>query len=168
MQVLTKRYPKNCLLTVMDQYSAVVHNMEQVVMFPSLLQDLQLNAQPGAPSLYNYFTMLKAIRIDVDHGLQPREEWQVKTAGGQTNVAEKEAAETEKDSVMKTRSSPLALMTKPERPDLQLEVRRQFSEMFPNPTLSTSSWTHHWVTFRMLFTTPPHLSYQLGIMVSGS
>ncbi|XP_054432302.1 thyroid hormone-inducible hepatic protein isoform X3 [Pteronotus mesoamericanus] len=133
-----------------------------------LLQDLQLNAQPGAPSLYNYFTMLKAIRIDVDHGLQPREEWQVKTAGGQTNVAEKEAAETEKDSVMKTRSSPLALMTKPERPDLQLEVRRQFSEMFPNPTLSTSSWTHHWVTFRMLFTTPPHLSYQLGIMVSGS
>ncbi|XP_054432303.1 thyroid hormone-inducible hepatic protein isoform X4 [Pteronotus mesoamericanus] len=96
MQVLTKRYPKNCLLTVMDQYSAVVHNMEQVVMFPSLLQDLQLNAQPGAPSLYNYFTMLKAIRIDVDHGLQPREEWQVKTAGGQTNVAEKEAAETEK------------------------------------------------------------------------
>ncbi|KAM5319502.1 thyroid hormone-inducible hepatic protein [Glossophaga mutica] len=95
MQVLTKRYPKNCLLNVMERYSAVVQNMEQVVMFPSLLQDVQLNAQAGAPSLYNYFTMLKAIRTDVDHGLLPREECQVKVVGDKINVAENEAAETE-------------------------------------------------------------------------
>ncbi|XP_024428559.1 thyroid hormone-inducible hepatic protein [Desmodus rotundus] len=95
MQVLTKRYSKNCLRNVMDRYSAVVQNMEQVVMFPSLLQDVQFSAQAGAPSLYNYFTMLKAIRMDVDHGLLPQEEWQVKEAGGKTSVSENEAAETE-------------------------------------------------------------------------
>ncbi|CAK6448948.1 unnamed protein product [Pipistrellus nathusii] len=100
MQVLTPRYPKNCLLTVMDRYSAVVQNMEQVVMFPSLLRDLQPSAhggeaQAGAPSLYNYFTMLKAIRVDVEHGLLPRKEGQVKMADGGAHEAEIEAAETE-------------------------------------------------------------------------
>ncbi|NP_001185910.1 thyroid hormone-inducible hepatic protein isoform X1 [Oryctolagus cuniculus] len=100
MQVLTKRYPKNCLLTVMDRYSAVVHNMEQVVMIPSLLRDVQLSghggqAQAGTPDLYTYFTMLKAIRVDVDHGLLPREEWQAKVAGSEADEAENEAAETE-------------------------------------------------------------------------
>ncbi|KAM7085896.1 thyroid hormone-inducible hepatic protein [Molossus nigricans] len=98
MQVLTKRYPKNCLRTVMDQYSATVHNMEQVVMFPSLLRDMQPHAhehqaQAGAPSLYNYFTMLKAICVDMDQGLQPWEEWQVRMAGYKGN----EAVETEED-----------------------------------------------------------------------
>lgn len=98
MQVLTTRYPKNCLLTVMDRYSAVVQNMEQVVMFPSLLRDMQpsahgCEAQAGTPSLYNYFTMLKAIRVDVEHGLLPRKEGQVKMAGGGANAAENEAAE---------------------------------------------------------------------------
>ncbi|XP_028014142.1 thyroid hormone-inducible hepatic protein [Eptesicus fuscus] len=102
MQVLTTRYPKNCLLTVMDRYSAVVQNMEQVVMFPSLLRDMQpsahgCEAQAGAPSLYNYFTMLKAIRVDVEHGLLPRKEGQFKMAGGGANEAEHEAAETEED-----------------------------------------------------------------------
>ncbi|ELK23653.1 PREDICTED: thyroid hormone-inducible hepatic protein [Myotis davidii] len=100
MQVFSTRYPKNCLLTVMDRYSAVVQNMEQVVMFPSLLRDMQpgahgCEAQAGAPSLYNYFTMLKAIRVDVEHGLLPRKEGQVKMAGGGANAAESEAAETE-------------------------------------------------------------------------
>lgn len=93
MQVLTKRYPKNCLLTVIDRYSEAVHNMEQVVMLPSLLQDAQLSAQgrwAGGPDLYNCFTMLKAICVDVDHGLLPREEWQVKMAGGEANEAENE------------------------------------------------------------------------------
>lgn len=100
MQVLTKRYPKNCLLTVMDRYLAVVRNMEQVVMIPSLLQDMQLSAhgyqaQAGASDLYSYFTMLKAIRMDVEHGLLPRQEWQAKVAGGKANGAETEAGEME-------------------------------------------------------------------------
>ncbi|XP_005379880.1 PREDICTED: thyroid hormone-inducible hepatic protein [Chinchilla lanigera] len=95
MQVLNKRYPKNCLLTVMDRYSAVVHNMEQVVMIPSLLRDVQLigpGEQAEAPDLYTYFTMLKAIRVEVDHGLLPREEWQAKVAGRQADKAENEEA----------------------------------------------------------------------------
>ncbi|KAG8506929.1 Thyroid hormone-inducible hepatic protein [Galemys pyrenaicus] len=94
MQVLTKRYPKNSLLTVMDRYSSVVRNMEQVVMIPSLLQDVHLGAHAGAPNLYNYFIMLKAIRVDVDHGLLPREEWQAKVAG-EAKETESKAAETE-------------------------------------------------------------------------
>ncbi|EHB01278.1 Thyroid hormone-inducible hepatic protein [Heterocephalus glaber] len=84
MQVLTKHYPKNCLLTVMDRYSAVVHNMEQVVMIPSLLRDVHLTGpgeQAQAPDLYTYFTMLKTIRVEVDHGLLPREEWRAKLHG---------------------------------------------------------------------------------------
>ncbi|KAM9660107.1 thyroid hormone-inducible hepatic protein [Trichechus inunguis] len=99
MQVLTKRYPKNCLLTVMDRYSATVRNMEQVVMIPSLLRDVQLSGhggqiQDGAPDLYKYFTMLKAIQVDMDHGLLPREEWQAKVSGSE-DEAENDAAETE-------------------------------------------------------------------------
>ncbi|XP_006865052.1 PREDICTED: thyroid hormone-inducible hepatic protein [Chrysochloris asiatica] len=99
MQMLNKRYPKNCLLTVMDRYSATVRNMEQVVMIPSLLLDLQLSGhggqiQEGAPDLYKYFTMLKAILVDVDHGLLPREEWQAKLVDSEAdNEAENEAAE---------------------------------------------------------------------------
>ncbi|XP_049748739.1 thyroid hormone-inducible hepatic protein [Elephas maximus indicus] len=100
MQVLTKRYPKNCLLTVMDRYSATVRNMEQVVMMPSLLQDVQLSGhggqiQDGAPDLYRCFTMLKAIHVDVDHGLLPREDWQARVSGSEDDEAENEATETE-------------------------------------------------------------------------
>ncbi|KAL0629734.1 Thyroid hormone-inducible hepatic protein [Plecturocebus cupreus] len=100
MQVLTKRYPKNSLLTVMDRYSAEVRNMEQVVMIPSLLRDAQLSGHGGpakarASDLYTYFTMLKAIRMDVDHGLLPREEWQAKVASGEAKEAENGTAETE-------------------------------------------------------------------------
>ncbi|KAM4847084.1 thyroid hormone-inducible hepatic protein [Thomomys bottae] len=98
MQMLTKRYPNNCLLTVMDRYSAVVRNMEQVVMIPSLLRDVQLGepgdqAQEAAPDLYTYFTMLKTVRVEVEHGMLPKEEWQAKVGGGQTNKAENEVTE---------------------------------------------------------------------------
>lgn len=87
MQELLKRYPKNCLLTVMDRYAAVVRDMEQVVMMPSLLQD------PAGPAdLYHYYLMLKAIRVDVDHGLLPREEWKAKVAGGATPRTERQAS----------------------------------------------------------------------------
>ncbi|XP_007939088.1 thyroid hormone-inducible hepatic protein [Orycteropus afer afer] len=108
MQVLTKRYPKNCLLTVMDRYSATVRNMEQVVMLPSLLRDMQLTGHgdqvpDDSSDLYKYFTMLKAIYVDVDHGLLPREEWQAKVAESEADEAKDEAAETEE--AMKERVS---------------------------------------------------------------
>ncbi|KAL1774188.1 thyroid hormone-inducible hepatic protein [Sigmodon hispidus] len=100
MQVLTKRYPRNCLLTVMDRYAAVVRNMEQVVMIPSLLRDVQLSGhrgsvQEGAPDLYSYFTMLKTICVEVEHGLLPREEWQTKVASSEASDPENEASEAE-------------------------------------------------------------------------
>ncbi|KAM6158675.1 thyroid hormone-inducible hepatic protein [Rhynchocyon petersi] len=100
MQVLTKRYPKNCLLAVMDRYSATVRNMEQVVMIPSLLRDVHLSGggghiQADSSDLYKYFIMLKAIHVDVDHGLLPREEWQAKVAENESNEAENEVTEME-------------------------------------------------------------------------
>ncbi|XP_075404791.1 thyroid hormone-inducible hepatic protein [Tenrec ecaudatus] len=100
MQVLNKRYPKNCLLTALDRYSATVRNMEQVVMMPSLLRDVPPSErggqrQAGAPDLYKYFTMLKAIHVDVDHGLLPREEWQAKVAKGMAEETEDKASETQ-------------------------------------------------------------------------
>ncbi|KAM9080175.1 LOW QUALITY PROTEIN: thyroid hormone-inducible hepatic protein [Megaptera novaeangliae] len=99
MQMLTKCYRRNCLLTVMDQYSAMVCNMKQLVMIPSLLWDVHLSVHghqaAGAPDLYNYFTMLKTICVDVEHGLLPWEEWKAKVAGGKADEAENEAAETE-------------------------------------------------------------------------
>ncbi|XP_003468577.1 thyroid hormone-inducible hepatic protein [Cavia porcellus] len=102
MQVLTKRYPKNCLLTVMDRYAAVVRNMEQVVMIPSLLQDVQLT-EPGKQAegadLYTYFTMLKTIRVEVDHGLLPRQEWQAKAAGQAEEAEDDEAVDTEEERI---------------------------------------------------------------------
>eukprot|EP00069_Balaena_mysticetus_P014703 bmy_22370T0 len=66
MQMLTKCYCRNCLLTVMDQYSAMVCNMKQL-----------------------------AVCVDVEHGLLPWEEWKAKVAGGKADEAEDEAAETE-------------------------------------------------------------------------
>lgn len=87
MQELTKCYPKNCLLTVMDRYAAVARDMEQLVLMPSLLQD---PAEP--PDLYHCYQMLKAIRVDVDHGLLPREEWRAKVAEGAASRTEQGAA----------------------------------------------------------------------------
>ncbi|XP_072466854.1 thyroid hormone-inducible hepatic protein [Notamacropus eugenii] len=86
MQVLNKSYPKNCLLTVMDRYSATVRNMEQVVMIPSLLRDVALEDpdcdtptdEAGVHDFYSYYTMLKSIRVDVDNGLLPKDKWKDK------------------------------------------------------------------------------------------
>ncbi|XP_036601180.1 thyroid hormone-inducible hepatic protein [Trichosurus vulpecula] len=86
MQVLNKYYPKNCLLTVMDRYSATVRNMEQVVMIPSLLRDVVLEDtgcdsptdEAGIHDLYSYYTMLKSIRADVENGLLPKDQWKDK------------------------------------------------------------------------------------------
>ncbi|XP_027704132.1 thyroid hormone-inducible hepatic protein [Vombatus ursinus] len=95
MQVLNKSYPRNCLLTVMDRYSATVRNMEQVVMIPSLLRDMVLEDptnETGIHDLYSSYTMLKSIRVDVDNGLLPKEEWKAKI----TDSDEEEEEDEEK------------------------------------------------------------------------
>lgn len=123
MQVLTKRYPKNCLLTVMDRYSAVVRNMEQVVMIPSLLRDVQLTGpgeQAQALDLYTYFTMLKTIRVEVDHGLLPREEWRAKLAG-------READKPEDDEAVETEESEEDRISG--EPDLEAQFHLHFSSL---------------------------------------
>ncbi|XP_068927035.1 thyroid hormone-inducible hepatic protein [Petaurus breviceps papuanus] len=98
MQVLNKPYPKNCLLTVMDRYSATVRNMEQVVMIPSLLRDVAPE-EPGCDSpaeeaglhdLYSYYTMLKSIRVDVDNGLLPKDKWKDKITNSDEDEEEDE------------------------------------------------------------------------------
>ncbi|XP_004632654.1 thyroid hormone-inducible hepatic protein [Octodon degus] len=101
MPVLSKRYPRNCLLAVMDRCSAAVRTMEQVVMIPSLLRDVRPGGprqQPEAPDLYAYFTMLKSIRVEVDHGLLPREEWQATVAGRLQDGPGDEEAGAEQDA----------------------------------------------------------------------
>ncbi|XP_048216427.1 thyroid hormone-inducible hepatic protein [Perognathus longimembris pacificus] len=95
---LARRYPRSCLLAVTEQYVAAVRDMEQVVMIPSLLRDVRLGgpgarAPEDAPDLHAYFTMLKTIRLEVEHGMLPREEWQARVAGGPPGKAEADAAE---------------------------------------------------------------------------
>ncbi|XP_051843165.1 thyroid hormone-inducible hepatic protein [Antechinus flavipes] len=101
MQVLNRPYPQNCLLTVMDRYSATVRNMEQVIMIPSLLRDVTLEdpghetpaGEAGIHDLYSYYTMLKSIRVDVDNGLLPRDKWNAKLASSDEEEDEEEDAE---------------------------------------------------------------------------
>lgn len=111
MQVLTKRYPKNCLLTVMERYSATVHNMEQVVLMPSLLRDVLPNT---GPDLHHCFTMLKAICVDVEHGLLPRDKWQAQITDG--DAAQESEAEVEEEAGE-------------ERPDLEAQFHLHFSRL---------------------------------------
>ncbi|XP_056650906.1 thyroid hormone-inducible hepatic protein [Monodelphis domestica] len=120
MQVLNKPYPKNCLLTVMDRYSATVRNMEQVVMIPSLLRDVALEDhscqapadEAGAHDLYSYYTMLKSIRVDVDNGLLPKDKWKAKM----TNSDEEDEEEEEEEK-------------SGEEPDLETQFHLHFSSL---------------------------------------
>ncbi|KAM9033937.1 thyroid hormone-inducible hepatic protein [Sarcophilus harrisii] len=101
MQVLNKPYPQNCLLTVMDRYSATVRNMEQVIMIPSLLRDVALEepghetlpGEAGIHDLYSYYTMLKSIRVDVDNGLLPRDKLKVKITSSDEEDEEEDEEE---------------------------------------------------------------------------
>ncbi|KAM3837565.1 thyroid hormone-inducible hepatic protein [Vipera latastei] len=67
----------------MQRYFSAVRNMEQTVMFPSLLQGVSLEEQDGPAGvnsgmekshdrdLYDYYTLLKSIKSRVESGLPP-------------------------------------------------------------------------------------------------
>uniref|UniRef100_A0A4W5KWW7 Thyroid hormone responsive n=1 Tax=Hucho hucho TaxID=62062 RepID=A0A4W5KWW7_9TELE len=73
------------LLLALRRYSAAVHNMEQTVLLPSLLRDVESDsdededcfqdchsaAESSCKDLYDYYLMLKAIRNTVESGLVP-------------------------------------------------------------------------------------------------
>lgn len=81
-QVLTKRYPKNCLLTTMGPHWPKQHGAGGINSQPSAGQCTRahMGTRPrrALSDLYKHFTMLKAIRMDVEHGCCPRQEWQAK------------------------------------------------------------------------------------------
>ncbi|XP_043849225.1 thyroid hormone-inducible hepatic protein [Dromiciops gliroides] len=124
MQALNKTYPKNCLLTVMDRYSATVRNMEQVVMIPSLLRDVALEdsgceaptEEAGSHDLYSYYSMLKSIRVDVDNGLLPKDKWKSKI----TNSDEEDEEDDEEEEEEEKREEEL---------DLEAQFHLHFSSL---------------------------------------
>ncbi|XP_062983935.1 thyroid hormone-inducible hepatic protein-like [Elgaria multicarinata webbii] len=70
----------------MERYCSAVRKMEQTVMFPSLLQGVSLEDQDntfeanscdgnsGDRDLYEYFTLLKSIKLMAESGLVPLSE----------------------------------------------------------------------------------------------
>ncbi|XP_042312866.1 thyroid hormone-inducible hepatic protein-like [Sceloporus undulatus] len=62
----------------MEEYFSAVHKMEQTVLFPSLLQEVSLESQDdvfdsgsGGKDLYEYYMLLKSIKLVVEGGLVP-------------------------------------------------------------------------------------------------
>ncbi|XP_062830577.1 thyroid hormone-inducible hepatic protein [Anolis carolinensis] len=63
----------------MEEYFSAVHKMEQTVMFPSLLQGVSLEGKEDTSDsgseekdLYEYYMLLKSIKLVVEGGLLPR------------------------------------------------------------------------------------------------
>ncbi|KAM8975859.1 thyroid hormone-inducible hepatic protein [Pelodytes ibericus] len=84
----------SCLTTAMTKYCKAARNMEQVVMFPSLLLDVPLEqalnpASDESKDLYELYLKLKTVRISLEHGLVPVEdqtmEAEDKTPNSMTN-----------------------------------------------------------------------------------
>nr|XP_028581424.1 thyroid hormone-inducible hepatic protein [Podarcis muralis] len=65
-------------LATMEDYFSAVRKMEQTVMFPSVLQGVPLEWQDNTPEadsggkdLYDYYTLLKSMKLVVEGGLLP-------------------------------------------------------------------------------------------------
>lgn len=85
---------------------------------------MHMGTRPSwGPDPYTNFTRLKAIHVDVDRGLLPKDEWQAKMADGKADEAEDEAAEREE--------------AKEERVPGQLDMQ------VPPALLQPSSHLHH-------------------------
>ncbi|CAB1348361.1 unnamed protein product [Coregonus sp. 'balchen'] len=84
---------RGCLLLALRRYSAAVHNMEQTVLLPSLLRDVESDseeeddcfqdcrsaAESSCKDLYDYYLMLKAVRNAVESGLVQLDDRKAKT-----------------------------------------------------------------------------------------
>ncbi|KAM4796141.1 thyroid hormone-inducible hepatic protein [Rhinophrynus dorsalis] len=73
------------LTTAMTRYCTAVQNMEQVVMFPSLLREVPLEQEDDetenqdSRDLYEHYTKLKTMRISLENGLVPVDDKTLKT-----------------------------------------------------------------------------------------
>ncbi|KAM9441717.1 thyroid hormone-inducible hepatic protein [Salvelinus alpinus] len=93
---------RGCLLLALRRYSAAVHNMEQTVLLPSLLRDVESDeeedcfqdchsaAGSSCKDLYDYYLMLKAVRNTVESGLVTLDDRKAKT---QTYLAQNKTLE---------------------------------------------------------------------------
>ncbi|XP_010863513.1 thyroid hormone-inducible hepatic protein [Esox lucius] len=91
MQTAENRLHRGCLLLALRRYSAVVHEMEQTVLLPSLLRDVESYseedcfqdcisaAESPAKDLYDSYLMLKSIRNTVESGMMPPDDRSTKT-----------------------------------------------------------------------------------------
>ncbi|KAK3560511.1 hypothetical protein QTP86_009640 [Hemibagrus guttatus] len=85
MQCEETRLNKKSLLLALKRYSTAVNNMEQTILLPSLLRDVQseddvdCEAAESSKDLYEYYHMLKVIRNTVESGLVPSDDGQTKT-----------------------------------------------------------------------------------------
>ncbi|XP_024299092.1 mid1-interacting protein 1-B-like [Oncorhynchus tshawytscha] len=95
---------RGCLLLALRRYSTAVHNMEQTVLLPSLLRDVESDsdtdddcfqdchsaAGSSRKDLYDYYLMLKAVRNTVESGLVTLDD---RKAKNQTYLAQNKTLE---------------------------------------------------------------------------
>jgi len=85
MQSADTKLSRNSLQLALRRYSAVVHNMEQTVLLPSLLRDVPYDeatdceAADNSMDLYESYLMLKAIKNTVESGLFPHDDAKTKS-----------------------------------------------------------------------------------------
>ncbi|XP_069747941.1 mid1-interacting protein 1-B-like [Narcine bancroftii] len=80
MQFLAAQHQKNFLVTALSKYSSAVNNMEQTIMFPSLLQDIPMDDHIETQddtcnyhSMYECYILLKSIKNTVESSKLPVE-----------------------------------------------------------------------------------------------
>nr|XP_046149564.1 mid1-interacting protein 1-B-like [Oncorhynchus gorbuscha] len=95
---------RGCLLLALRRYSAAVHNMEQTVLLPSLLRDVESDSDTdddcfqdchsadgsSRKDLYDHYLMLKAVRNTVESGLVTLDD---RKAKNQTYLAQNKTLE---------------------------------------------------------------------------
>ncbi|XP_029142100.1 thyroid hormone-inducible hepatic protein [Protobothrops mucrosquamatus] len=91
----------------MQRYFSAVRNMEQTVMFPSLLQGVLLEDQDDPAGvnaamerscdrdLYHYYTLLKSVKLTVESGLPPLNDKSLRSKEEEEEEAAKEKTDLE-------------------------------------------------------------------------
>ncbi|XP_030055201.1 thyroid hormone-inducible hepatic protein [Microcaecilia unicolor] len=94
MQVTERQQQILCFAAAVAKCSSAIHNMEQMVMFPSLLRDVPLEPDTSTAhdttDMYEYYILLKSIKASMENGLIPLEEWksQMATVDKEAEVVE--------------------------------------------------------------------------------
>nr|XP_033804458.1 thyroid hormone-inducible hepatic protein [Geotrypetes seraphini] len=90
MQATERQQQISCFAAAVAKCSSAIYHMEEMVMFPSLLRDVPLesatSSDPGTRDMYEHYIMLKSIKVSMENGLIPLDEWKTTIA-----AADKEA-----------------------------------------------------------------------------